>query len=171
MEMLDILKELENRLNEVKPKLKELDDEVSACAKAVEEATKALGDAESRRTKIRNNVDSLEMALESLRMGQFDDLSAVVQQVVEAKKEEPPKAEEVKETKVELKKKKKDLVWLHKDAIVVQYDRHGNKMGHWRTQKAAARALGWSQSSVSHFMKFRSDEQIRKKNFYLAYEY
>ena len=131
----------------------ELESQQKKYAAEVEELTKKLD-------KARNNKDSVEMAMESLSsLGDFR-----------------PSDEEEKEVKKENKKEKKennfnDLMWKHKNSVIIKYGLDGTKLGQYRSQKKLAEQLGVNQTSISHWMREDKQVQLEKRKFYLKYEY
>lgn len=161
MEMYEIYEGLSKRLQQMEPAYLQ---EKTKFDFHMEEAAKA----EANMNQLKVNVDALKDALAALERGDFTPLKEVTSEEINV--ESVIIAEETKDV-VEEKKQVKQLTWTKKNPYLGQYDRYGNKMNHWRNQTAAARDLGWSQSGISHFMKFDKEQQIRKKNFYFAWEY
>ena len=157
MELNEIYNGIKENLDQLLPKLKDLE-------KTVEDYRKLLSGAETELTEIRAKVEGLQMAKESmemagLSMGRKAPEDAISEETVK-------KAEEIAD-----EHKPPKLKWTTKDAKLAQKDRNGKTMNVFRTQSAAARFLHWDQSSISRFMKLDREAQISKKNFYFAWEY
>lgn len=151
MEMKQIITELEEKLKETKTQLEDWEAKENFWAEA-------LKTAQEKTSLLRDNVASLELMIGAAKEGHFD-LNA-------AKAEKPkrePKAEKPKETE--------EVDPQHKRAGVYKINRYDNIEDRWKSQRAAARALGWDQSSLCKFVKLNKDTQIRKKGFALVWEY
>lgn len=141
---------LEQNLAEIEPKMKELQKKIAEYRKKMEEAENEL-------TALSNQFESLRMSKESLEL------------IDVSKKEATDKA--ASEEKEPEKKSIKKLKWTTKNARLLKLDRYDNILGDYSTQRAAARDMGWDESSMSRFLKFNKDQQIAKKNFYFRYKY
>ena len=161
MEMKQIIEQLEGKLKQEKLQVESLEKNVEALMKALEEAEKDL------KVK-RDNVGSLEMMIEAAKEGHFG-----LTEKKQEHTEEPAKTIEKIENPavVKAEKKVRNLDWRHRDAFVIKLNEHDNVLDRWRTQKAAARSLGWDQSSVCKFMKLNKEQQIQRKGFALVWEY
>lgn len=173
MQMREMYTGILEKMNEHEPLLKKQEVKVAECEKAMDKAMAELESAEEEMKRLKGRYDALVKMKEAYEsafgLNSEDDIFAKTEKV-EAKTEEK-KPEEKKEVKSVRKGPVPQLVWKHKDARLIRMDRAGNKIGDYATQAAAARALGWDQSSVSRFMKFGRDEQLRKKNFYFMWEH
>lgn len=160
MEMKQILEQLEGKLKQEKIQVEGLEKNVEAMMKALEEAEQEL--------KVRkDNVGSLEMMIEAAKEGHF----GLTEKKTEAVKAEVKEIKKIENPMIVKASPKKNLDWRHKDACVLKLNEHDNVEDRWRTQKAAARSLGWDQSSVSKFMKLTKDQQLQRKGFALVWEY
>lgn len=163
MEMKQILEQLEGKLKQEKTQVEGLEKNVEAMMKALEEAEKEL--------KVRkDNVGSLEMMIEAAKEGHFGLTEKTEAVKAEVKKIENP-AIVKSDANATKKGSAKNPEWKHKDAFVVKLNEYNNVEDRWRTQKAAARSLGWDQSSVCKFMKLNRDQQLQRKGFALVWEY
>ncbi len=160
MEMKEILKELESKLEEAKTQQKDWEAKKAFWKAAVESAEKELN-------ILNDDVSSLEMMIEAAKEGHFGNKEQAVTSVI-AKDTEKEHPKEKQETE---KKEPKQLDWKHKNAYVIKLNRYDNVEDRWRTQRAAAKGLNWDQSSVCKFMKLDKEQQLRKKGFALVWEY
>ena len=176
MEMAEILKEMEANLDNQKAVLKLHESKVEILQDAFNKAQKELNDELARLTTVKDDVFATEQAIDMLKMGSFaqkkaeetTDVKAEVKEEEKAAKPEMIAAEPKKST---TRKQVKQLEWKHKGAYVLQLNKYGNILDRWSSQKAAARSMRWDQSSVSKFMKLDKEVQLKKKGFYLAWEY
>ena len=81
---------------------------------------------------------------------------------------------EIKETAEKVEKtgktkRIKQIPWTRKNGTLVRYDRNGKEMQKFVSQKAAARDMGWNQSSMSIFVRLKPEEQVRRKGFYFRW--
>lgn len=152
MEMKDIIKELEEKLKETKTQVEDWEAKEKFWTEAVKTAQNAL-------RVLRDNTTSLEMMIEAAKEGHFG-LNGM------AKTEKPKQ-----ETKVEKPKEEKKVDPRHRGAGVYKINRYDNVEDRWKSQRAAAKALGWDQSGLSKFMRLSKDTQINKKGFALVWEY
>lgn len=167
MEMKDMYFGILEQMKGYEPLLKEQEGKIAECEKAMEKIMAEQESAEKKLNRLKGRYDALvkmKEAYESVFGLNAED---------EPKKEDIKETVETKETKTETvsKASKKELTWKHKSARLIAFDRNGNQIGNYATQAAAARAMNWDQSSISRFMKFGREEQIRKKNFYFKWEY
>lgn len=170
-EMKKILEMMEQKLQNLRPLVGQYEAKVADLEARLEKAR-----IEAKET--RDKVESLEMAMDALKLSDGDEEAIVVTEpkatdkkivtVVEVNPDNTVKTVESREINVS---KKKDIDWRHKDACVVKINRYDNIDDRWRSQKAAARALNWSQSSVCNFMKLSKEQQINRKGFALVWEY
>lgn len=161
MELNTIYEGLMENLKNLAPEKEKLETVVEDCHTRMAEMMRELETAQTRLKEIEDKEFALKSAIENLEL-------------INVKGADAPKTkEEVKteEKKTEPVKKVRQLQWKHKSARLIQVDRNGKEIGNYPSQAAAARNIGWDQSSLSRFMKFRKDEQIRKKNFYFMWEY
>lgn len=163
MKMREMYAEILERMTGYEPLLKEQENAVAECEKAMEKAMADMDSAEKKLKNLKGKYDAL------VKMKEAYESAFGLNSEDEVKKTETEEKEE--KTEVYVKKPVKQLNWRHKNARLIAFDRNGEKIGDYATQAAAARALKWDQSSISRFMKFGKDEQIRKKNFYFAWEY
>lgn len=150
MEMKQIVKELENKLEEAKTQVEDWEAKEKFYTEAANAANKEL-------ELLKDNITSLEMMIEASKEGHFGLNGAKAD-----KPKQEPKAVKPKEVEVDPK---------HKRAGVYKINRYDNIEDRWRSQRAAAKALGWDQSGLSKFMKLNKDTQINKKGFALVWEY
>ena len=166
MNMQDIIHDMEVNLENHRGVLLLYEEKVKAAQKIFDEAEKALLEEKKKYNTAKDKVDAISMALESLKMGGFATNIPMEKAPVKIVSPEPEIKKDISE-----KKKLRNLDWKHKNACVIQINEYDNVIDRFRSQNAAARKLNWSQSSISHFMKFSKDEQIRKKGFALVWEY
>lgn len=129
----------------VEQNMMEMEPKIKALEKKYYETQKKLNDTEAELKAMKDQYESLRLCKESLEL-------------VDLKQNEAPK------------EKVNKILGPKKDPVLVKFDRYNNELGKWRTQKAAAREMGWDQSSVSKFMKFTKEQQISKKGFYFQWE-
>ena len=154
METKEIYDNLVKKLKEVESIVAVLDCEVLRLRGELETAEQKLNSA-------KNNKTAYEMAKTALEMGEFE-LEAETNTPSSSKKEAISDSE--KETQ-------KVINYRHKTARLIQEDRKGNQLGIYRSQTDCARAIGWDQSSLSRFLKFKPDQQDAKKGFHFKWEY
>ena len=118
-----------------------------------------LEDITPRWKTAKDNVTSIAMAMESLAAGNFS-LSAEEKKVEEAFIKEEASSEE-----------EKQLVWKHKNAVLVKYGRDGTRLGTYTSQRKLAAQLGISQPTVGTYIKMPKEAQIEKNGYYLVYEH
>lgn len=152
MEMKDIIKELEEKLEETKAQMKEWGSKRDFWKAAVEQAEKEI-------TVLQDNTSSLEMMIEAAKEGHFG-LNGN-----KADKPKEPKKQAVKKTATEDNNHRGKRVGVYK---LNEYD---NIEDRWKSQRDAAKALGMDQSDLSKFMRLSKDVQISKRGFALAWEY
>lgn len=164
MEMKQIIRELENKLEETKAKIEEMDAKDKMWSAALEQVRKELSIE-------RDNLSSLEMMIEAAKEGHFGLVSkkTVVNDIIKKETEEEPEEETEKEAEKESEKEHADN--RHKNACILKLNRYNNVDDRWRTQRQAAKALNWDQSSVCKFMKLSIESQINRKGFALVWEY
>lgn len=167
MKMREMYTEILERMTGYEPLLKEQEMAVAECEKAMEKAMAEMDSAEKKLNSLKGKYDALVKMKEAYESA----FGLNGEDEVNKKTEEKEEKTEVKESEKYVKKPVKQLNWRHKNARLIAFNRNGEKIGDYATQAAAARALKWDQSSISRFMKFGKDEQIRKKNFYFAWEY
>lgn len=171
MEMMEIMKDLERKLNDVyKPavelwerKAKEKEEELVRVQNELEKARMEL-------KAVRDDSEAIEASLEMLRMGSFAQIEEEKPTEKVEEKEEPKAVTITAGEKLE-KSSGKELTWKHKKAFIVKLNQYDNVLDRWRSQKIAARYLDWDQSSVSKFMRLDKETQLKKKGYYLAWEY
>ena len=166
MEMKQIIKELETKLEENKSQVEDWEAKINFWTEAVKTAEKELAIA-------KDNIASLEMMIEAAKEGHFGLISRKVSEKKTAmviNKEIEPETEKVAEED-DSEKEKEHPDNRHKNACVLKLNRYANVEDRWRTQKQAAKALNWDQSSVCKFMKLNTETQINKKGFALVWEY
>ena len=152
MEMKDIIKELEEKLEETKAQMDEWAAKEKFWKAAVEQAQKEI-------EVLQDNTSSLEMMIEAAKEGHFG-LNG-------------NKADKPKEPKKETAKKAvtDDTNHRGKRVGVYKLNEYDNIEDRWKSQKEAAKALGMDQSDLSKFMRLSKDVQISKRGFALAWEY
>lgn len=160
MELKDMYLGILEKMNGYESLLKKQESVIADCEKAMEKIMAEQESAEKKLKDLKGEYDALVKMKEAYEsaFGLNDENNS-------------NKTEETKTKETEGKASKKPLTWKHKSARLLIIDRNGNQIGNYATQAAASRALGWDQSSISRFMKFGIDEQIRKKNFYFKWEY
>lgn len=116
--------------------------------------------------KAKRNREQIELTLMQLEEGNF-----TMPQQEETKEVKVEATEDVVEMVKTPEKKKTDLVWKHKNAVLVKYGKDGTKLGTYSSQRKLAEQLGVTQTTVGYWMKEPVDVQIKKRNFYIKYEY
>lgn len=163
MELIKIYQGLKENLEEIEPRRIKLEETVANYGKIITEAQKKLEAAEDELKEITDKIFALKSAMENLELIDVYD---------EAKVETPKtEMEKLLDGNKIIRQPIKQPKWTRKNGKLVQFDRYGNRIDTFATQAAAARKLGWDQSSICRFMKFNKDEQIRKKNFYFTWEF
>ena len=159
MELNEIYEGLKENLKNLTPEREKLETIVEDYHTMIESYKKKLETAEEKLKEIKDREFALKSAMENLELIDVKEANAP-----ETKKEETMPA-------MEPTAQKRQLQWKHKSARLIQIDRNGKEIGNYPSQAAAARKMNWDQSSLSRFMKFGKDEQIRKKNFHFMWEY
>lgn len=161
MELNEIYEGLKTNLKNLTPEREKLETIVEDYHTMIESYKKKLETAEMQLKEIKDKEFALKSAMENLEL--IDVKGANTPETKEEVKTEEKNAEPVK--------KVRQLQWKHKNARLIQIDRNGKEIGNYPSQAAASRKIGWDQSSLSRFMRFGKEEQIRKKNFYFMWEY
>ena len=162
MKITEIYEAIENDLKVIEP---EMNDRLDDLKKAEDKLNKVMAEyeeAEAAYKKLHDKVDALYKAREALEDIYLTDL--------ETKTFDEKEVELPVEKKTTEKNKKIEIKWTRKFGTLFRYDRNNNMIGKYCSQKAAARSLGWDQSSISRFIKLKTEEQIRKKGFYFKWE-
>ena len=172
MEMRKVLEEMEANLENQRGVVLLYESRVKILQENFDKAKKELDDEMALMKVAKDDVYALEQAIEMLKMGSFAQKSTTV---------EPAKAGTARTTKTKravkeaLNKKEtkneETSVSDHKGAYVLKMNGYDNVLDRWPTQKAAARNLNWDQSSVCKFMKLSKEAQLKRKGFYLTWEY
>ena len=153
MEIRELVKEMEKQISGLKPETARLERTIEDFTKELKEKTNALA--------------ALEMALEALKMGGYSACEEV--------KVDSTKTLNIIETTEDgirvVKTNVKQPTMKHLTARIAQYDKNGNIIKSWLTQKAAAKEMSCSQANVSYFMKKTKESQLKKKGYYLAWDY
>lgn len=147
LKMSDIYMGMEKALKEIEPAFEEAQKKYEYFMAEAEKADATIKELET-------NVISLKNALKALEQGDFSALN----NEIEKKNEEEAK-------------KPKPVIWHKKNPDLVRYDATGKEIGRYSSQKKAAIALHWDQSGVCRFMKLSKEAQIKRKQFYFAYEH
>ena len=176
MEMSKVLEEMEANLENHKGVVLLYESRVKILQETFDKAQKELNDELALLKVAKDDAYAIEQAIEMLKMGSFAQKSttaepakAVPKNVV--KQTNKTVNEKNKETVEPTKKNMKDLTWKHKKAYVLKLNEYDNVLDRWPSQKAAARNLNWDQSSVCKFMKLSKETQLKRKGFYLTWEY
>lgn len=154
MEIMGILKELELKLVEQKTLLDEQETKLAECEKIAEEALAAVDAVTKMRNCIKERYEALVKAKEALS---GIDIPTEVKETTE---------------KVEKKVKKKkveQINWTRKNGTLVKYDKNGQEVHKYLSQKAAATDHKWSEYTMSIFVRLKPEEQIRRKGFYFRW--
>lgn len=157
MEIMGILKELELKLVEQKTLLDEQETKLAECERIAEEALAAVDAVTKMRNCIKERYEALVKAKEALS---GIDIPMEVKETKEV-------TEKV-ETKVK-KKKVEQINWTRKSGTLVKYDKNGQEVQKYLSQKAAATDHKWSQYTMSIFVRLKPEEQIRRKGFYFRW--
>jgi len=158
MEIMGILKELELELVEQKTLLDEQETKLAECERIAEEALAAVDAVTKMRNCIKERYEALAKAKEALS---GIDIPTEIKEIEEKTTEKVEKTGKTKRIK--------QIQWTRKNGTLVRYDRNGKEMQKFVSQKAAARELGWDQSSMSIFVRLKPEEQIRRKGFYFRW--
>lgn len=160
MEMKEILKELENKLQEAKK-------QAEACEAKEKFISAELDTVRKELNAKKNNISSLELMIESAKEYRNNipevvrlDSDTKIQKI--SKRHSTLAVEPIRESFDRRK---------HVGACILKLNEYDNVEDRWLTQTAAAKALKWNQSSVSNFMKLDKETQISKKGFALVWEY
>ena len=151
MEINEMVKEMEKQIAGLKP-------ETARLERAIEDFSKELKEKS-------NTLAALEMALEALKMGGFSAYEEI------KTNEKTMNFVETTNDGIRIKKNVKQPIMNHETAKIAQYDKNGNIIKSWFTQKAAAKDMGISQGYVSYLIKKGKESQIKKKGYYLAWDY
>ncbi len=178
MEMRKVLEEMETNLENHKGVVLLYESRVKILQEAFDKAKKELDEELAHLTVAKDDVYAIEQAIDMLKMGSFaqkptteETAKAVPVKVTKMVYETNSKKTETKSMAKTTNKNDKDLMWKHKRAHVLKLNEYDNILDRWPTQKLAARALGWDQSSICKFMKLDKNTQIKRKGFCLAWEY
>ena len=167
MEMHEIYASLQAKLNEIEPKYLEAEKDYEFHMAEAEKASK-------RMDEVKSSVDALRKAIAALGEGNFSYL-------VDDKPKKPiPIVRTVgvpivtMDTTAPLEnatvsKSPRERAGKWKNLEVWQYKPNGEVMNNWTSQRMAAKALGWSQSGLSHFMKYSKEKQIRERGYYIEW--
>lgn len=158
MEIMGILKELELELVEQKTLLDEQETKLAECERIAEEALAAVDAVTKMRNCIKERYEALAKAKEALS---GIDITTEVKEIEE-------KTTEKVEKKVK-KKKVEQINWTRKNGTLVKYDKNGQEVHKYLSQKAAATDHKWSQYTMSIFVRLKPEEQIRRKGFYFRW--
>ena len=172
MEMKQIMEQLEGQLKNERIEMEDLEKRVAVMRAALENAEEALN-------VHKDNITSLEMMIEAGKEGHFglktelkNEPITIVKSIEEFKEvKESAIKEEKKEPIKTVKKPVKQPEFRHKDACIVKLNEYDNVLDRWRTQKAAARSLNMSQSTVCLIMKQDKMVQIKNRGYALMWEY
>ena len=176
MEMRKVLEEMEANLENQRGVVLLYESRVKILQENFDKAKKELDDEMALMKVAKDDVYALEQAIEMLKMSSFAQKPTTVEPAKAVPKNVVKKinktVNEKSEETVELTKKNmKDLTWKHKKAYVLKLNEYDNVLDRWPSQKAAARNLNWDQSSVCKFMKLSKETQMKRKGFYLTWEY
>ena len=130
----------------VEQNMMEMEPKIKALEKKYYDTQKKLDETEAELKAMKDQYESLRFCKESLEL-------------IDIKQNEAPK------------EKVNKVLGPRKDPVLVKLDRYNNTLGTYSTQKAAAREMGWDQSSICRFMKFTKDQQISKKGFCFQWEH
>ena len=150
--------ELQKKIEEHKAKIKEIETESKL---KIDEHQSQIDEAAAELKKIQDIVESLNLSKETLETTVIEEKKEVSTVDDEKKKREADRARR--------QQAKEFSTWTTKNPKLVKMDRNGRELGRYNTQKAAAREMGWDQSSMSRFLKFNKDQQLMKKNFYFTW--
>lgn len=151
MEINEMVKEMERQIVGLKPETARLERAIEDFSKELKEKT--------------NTLTALEMALEALKMGGFSAYEEIKTEV------KTMNFIETTTDGIRIKKNVKQPIMNHATAKIAQYDKNGNLIKSWFTQKAAAKEMNISQGYVSYLMKKSKESQIKNKGYYLAWDY
>ena len=165
MELLDIYNGLKENMDELGPRKADLEKMVNDYQLMVDKYQRLLSGATLELKDITDREFALKSAMENLEL---IDVKAPIKEETENEKEND--TDTLYGAKV-IKRPVKQPQFTKKSARLGRYDRNDELIESYATQAAAARTLGWDQSSVSRFLKFEKDTQIRKKNFYFKWIY
>ena len=155
MEIRELVKEMETKIAGLRPETARLEKVIEDFTKELKEKTNALA--------------ALEMALEALKM--MGGYSACEEKQVNSTEKTLNVIETTEDGIRVVKTNVKQPTMKHLTARIAQYDKNGNIVKSWLTQKAAAKEMNCSQANVSYFMKKTKESQLKKKGFYLAWDY
>lgn len=161
MEMHEIYASLQSKLNEIEPKYLEAEKDYEFHMAEAEKASK-------RMDEVKSSVDALRKAIEALGEGNFSA-------IFEPKPKKPipiVRTVGVPVAPVEnatASKAPRERAGKWRNLEVWQYKPNGDVINSWTSQRMAAKALGWSQSGLSHFMKYSKEKQIRERGYYIEW--
>lgn len=173
MEMRKVLEEMEVNLENQRGVVLLYESRVKILQENFDKAKKELDDEMALMKVAKDDVYALEQAIDMLKMSSFAQKPTTVEtakagtaKMATKTKRAVKEALDKKETKNE-----ESSVSDHKGAYVLKMNGYDNVLDRWPSQKAAARNLNWDQSSVCKFMKLSKETQLKRKGFYLAWEY
>ena len=162
MDLSSIYEGLRKNLEEMKPEKDELEKLVGNYRKIVEENQMKLDEAEAKLKDICDKEFAIRNAMDSLELIDIKDSDQHTEEKTDHKALEGMKI---------VRQPIKQPVWTREKAKLVRYNRYDQEIDNFSTQAAAARALNWDQSSISRFLKFDKEAQLRKKNFYFMWQH
>lgn len=158
MTLLEIYNGMKENLAKMEPRITELQGIIAEHRAEIEKHQKQIEAAQAELKKIQDIVEPLNFSKEALELTGIQEME-----------EEKNETEVKKEVDKKQTKKEEFSTWTRKNPKLVRCDRNGQELGRYSTQKAAARDLGWDQSSLSRFLKFDKSQQLAKKNFYFSW--
>lgn len=169
--MVNIYEGLLRNYESLEREEKELSEKKDKILEILEKYQQEFDLIDTRWEKLNKQKVAIKAAMEQLEQADFSlSEEEKKEEVVKITEPEPVKIEEEKPVEEE-KKKGTVLEWKHKNAMIVQYGRNGGIIKKFFTQKEAAEALGFSATWVSKLLKTNEKAQIKKRGYYLRYEY
>lgn len=148
--MTDIYSAIEENLKELSPQLEAKKAAVTAYEQQIETLMGKQETAETELKVLQNRYEALKKMKEAAESADFQ-----------------LKAREIEDSTgaTILQKPPKQISWTRKNGTLIQIDKNQKQIDAYGSQKAAARKLGWDQSSLSKFIQLDVETQIRKKGF------
>lgn len=168
MEMRKVLEEMDANLENQRAVVLLYESRVKILQENFDKAKKELDDEMALMKIAKDDAYALEQAIDMLKMSSFAQKPVTVEvtKTVKTKRVTVKEAQNEKESK-----DNKSNASDHKGAYVLMMNGYDNILDRWPSQKTAARHMNWDQSSVCKFMKLSKETQLKRKGFYLAWEY
>ncbi len=170
--MVNIYEGLLKNFEALEREEKELSEKKDKILEILEKYQQEFDLIDTRWEKMNKQKVAIKAAMEQLEQADFSlSEEEKKEENIKIVEPEPVKIEEEKPVEEEKEKKGTKLEWRHKNAMIVQYGKNGGIIKKFFTQKEAGEALGFSATWVSKLLKTNEKAQIKKRGYYLRYEY